>query len=108
MVDEKKPDKKEPDKKIPVKKDNKQTSGTTVTGNQLLIAIIFLPVVMVWLFLAARIIWSATSNPETLQSIEGLLTALAVLTIPVSMGLNEMFKAYSNESGSNKPDKTDE
>ena len=63
MVDEKKPDKKEPDKKIPVKKDNKQTSGTTVTCNQLLIAIIFLPVVMVWLFLAARIIWSATSNP---------------------------------------------
>ena len=108
MVDEKKPDNKELEKKVPVKKDNKQASGTTVTGNQLLIAIIFLPVVMVWLFLAARIIWSATSNPETLQSIEGLLTALAVLTIPVSMGLNEMFKAYSNESGSNKTDKTDE
>ena len=107
MVDEKKPDNKELEKKVPVK-DNKQTSGTTVTGNQLLIAIIFLPVGMVWVFLAARIIWSATSNPETLQSIEGLLTALAVLTIPVSMGLNEMFKAYSNESGSNKTDKTDE
>ena len=52
----------------------------------------------VWLFLAARIIWSATSNPETLESIEGLLSAVAVLTIPVSMGLNEMFKAFSNES----------
>ena len=76
----------------------KQSAGTTVTGNQLLIAIIFLPVVMVWLFLAARIIWSATSNPETLDSIEGLLTALAVLTIPVSMGLQEMFKAFGNDS----------
>tara|TARA_R100000306_G_scaffold30117_1_gene32779 strand:- start:776 stop:1054 length:279 start_codon:yes stop_codon:yes gene_type:complete len=77
---------------------NGSAPGTTVTGNQLLVAVIFLPVVIVWLFLAARIIWSATSNPETLQSIEGLLTALAVLTIPVSMGLNEMFKAFSNES----------
>ena len=77
---------------------NGNAAGTTVTGNQLLVAVIFLPVVIVWLFLAARIIWSATSNPETLQSIEGLLTALAVLTIPVSMGLNEMFKAFSNES----------
>jgi hypothetical protein len=74
------------------------SSGTTVTGNQLLVAIIFLPVVMVWLFLASRIIWSATSNPETLSEIEGLLTALAVLTIPVSMGLNEMFKAFSSEA----------
>jgi hypothetical protein len=77
---------------------NGNAAGTTVTGNQLLVAVIFLPVVIVWLFLAARIIWSATSNPETLESIEGLLTALAVLTIPVSMGLNEMFKAFSNES----------
>jgi hypothetical protein len=77
---------------------NGSAPGTTVTGNQLLVAVIFLPVVIVWLFLAARIIWSATSNPETLESIEGLLTALAVLTIPVSMGLNEMFKAFSNES----------
>lgn len=81
-----------------IKKEMKQAAGTTVTGNQLLIAIIFLPVVMVWLFLAARIIWSATSNPETLDSIEGLLTALAVLTIPVSMGLQEMFKAFGNDS----------
>ena len=77
---------------------NGSAPGTTVTGNQLLVAVIFLHVVIVWLFLAARIIWSATSNPEPLQTIEGLLTALAVLTIPVSMGLNEMFKAFSNES----------
>jgi hypothetical protein len=81
-----------------LKSKRNNSSGTTVTGNQLLVAIIFLPVVMVWLFLAARIIWSATSNPETLSEIEGLLTALAVLTIPVSMGLSEMFKAFSNEA----------
>jgi hypothetical protein len=47
------------------------------------------------LTLAARIVWSATSNPETLDSIEGLLTALAVLTIPVSAGLSKVFEAFT-------------
>jgi len=42
--------------------------------------------------LAARIIWSASSNPETLDNIEGLLTALAVLTIPVSAGISKIFE----------------
>jgi hypothetical protein len=52
---------------------------------------------MVWLALGARIIWSATGNPETLDQIEGLLTALAVLSLPVSMGLGKLFEAFSNE-----------
>lgn len=59
--------------------EREQRKGTTITGVQLLVGIIFVPVVMVWLALGARIIWSATGNPETLDSIEGLLTALAVL-----------------------------
>ena len=78
-------------------KEKPDRSGTTVTGGQLLIAIIFLPVVVVWLFLASRIIWSATSNPETLDSIEGLLTSLAVLTIPVSHGLSKIFETFSED-----------
>tara|TARA_R100000808_G_scaffold4903_1_gene15361 strand:- start:17562 stop:17735 length:174 start_codon:yes stop_codon:yes gene_type:complete len=56
-----------------------------------------MPVVVVWLTLAARIIWSSTSNPETLDNIEGLLTALAVLTIPVSAGLSKVFEAFSKD-----------
>ena len=75
--------------------DKKQ--GTTITGVQLLVGIIFVPVVMVWLALGARIIWSATENPETLNSIEGLLTALAVLSLPVSAGLGKLFEAFSQE-----------
>jgi hypothetical protein len=78
-------------------KEKPDRSSTTVTGGQLLIAIIFIPVVITWLFLAARIIWSATSNPETLDSIEGLLTALAVLTIPVSHGLSKIFETFSDD-----------
>ena len=57
-----------------------------------------MPVVVVWLILAARIIWSASSNPETLDNIEGLLTALAVLTIPVSGGLAKVFESFGKES----------
>ena len=67
-------------------------SSAQLTGRELLILVIFAPVVFTWLFLGARIIWSASSNPQTLDSIEGLLTALAVLTIPVSAGLGELWK----------------
>ena len=82
----------------------KTSGGTTITGVQLLVGIIFVPVVMVWLALGARIIWSATGNVETLQNIEGLLTALAVLSLPVSMGLGKLFEAFSNEIDVRKKD----
>jgi hypothetical protein len=65
----------------------------TLSGRELIILVIFTPVVFTWLFLGARIVWSASSNPDTLDNIEGLLTALAVMTVPVSMGLTELFKS---------------
>jgi len=69
-----------------------KTQSTTLSGKELIQLVIFTPVVMVWLALAARIIWSASSNANTLDNIEGLLTALAVLTIPVSAGLGKIFE----------------
>jgi len=66
--------------------------SVTLSGKELIQLVIFAPVVFTWLFLAARIIWSASSNPETLDNIEGLLTALAVLTIPVSAGISKIFE----------------
>ena len=75
----------------------RQSGGTTITGSQHVIAILFTPCVITWLVLAARIIWSASSNPETLDNIEGLLTALAVLTIPISQGLSKLWEAYGEE-----------
>ena len=72
----------------------KSDSGkVTLTGRELIILVIFAPVVFVWLFLAARIVISATTSSSTLDSIEGLLTALAVLTIPVSAGLGKLFES---------------
>jgi hypothetical protein len=70
---------------------------TTLSGRELIQLVIFTPVVFVWLFLAARIVWSASSNPETLDNIEGLLTALAVLTIPVSAGLGKIFESDKSD-----------
>ena len=82
----------------------KTNNGTTITGVQLLVGVIFIPVVLVWLALGARIIWSATGNPETLDQIEGLLTALAVLSLPVSMGLQKLFEAFGSEIEARKRD----
>ena len=78
-------------------KKEKDSQSAQLTGRELIILVIFAPVVFTWLFLGARIIWSASSNPQTLDSIEGLLTALAVLTIPVSAGLGELWKLGGNK-----------
>jgi len=60
--------------------EKKESSKVTLSGRELIVLIIFAPVVFVWLFLAARIVISATTSSSTLENIEGLLTALAVLT----------------------------
>ena len=79
-------------------KPKKEKDGNVnLTGTQLITFLIFFPIVVVWLILAARIVWSASSNPETLDSIEGLLTALAVLSLPVAGGLSEILRAYAAE-----------
>ena len=68
------------------------TNRVQMTSGDIVRLIIAAPVVFTWLFLGARIIWSASSNPEPLDNIDGLLTALAVLTIPVSAGLGKLFE----------------
>jgi len=56
----------------------KEPSKTTLSGKELIILIIFAPVVFTWLFLAARIVMSATTSQNVLENIEPLLTALAI------------------------------
>mgnify|MGYP004459144559 FL=1 len=84
------------DKKKSSDKAEQGGKDVTLTGQQLITLLVFFPIVVVWLVLAGRIIWSATSNPETLDNIEPLLLALAVLSIPVSGGLAEILKAYAS------------
>ena len=77
---------------MPSESNPPQRESVTLSGRELIQLVIFAPCVFTWLFLAARIIWSSTSDPNTLDSIEGLLTALAVLTIPVSAGIGKIFE----------------
>jgi energy-coupling factor transporter transmembrane protein EcfT len=87
----------------PVKEEpTKEPSGkATLTGRELIILIIFAPCVFTWLFLAARIVMSATTSQHVLENIEPLLTSLAILTVPVSMGLVKLFEGL----GGDKEDK---
>jgi len=89
------------------KKPRKKDSGkVTLSGREMIVLIIFGPCVFVWLFLASRIVISATTSSSTLENIEGLLTALAVLTIPVSAGLGKLFEGGWGDK--EKPDKEEE
>ena len=89
MAEEKEPDKKE-------------SGRTTLTGKELIVLIIFAPCVFTWLFLAARIVMSATTSQNVLENIEPLLTALAILTVPVSMGLQKLFEGIGDKEDKNK------
>ena len=53
--------------------------------------------VFTWLFLAARIVMSATTSQNVLENIEPLLTALAILTVPVSLGLSKLFESINDK-----------
>ena len=61
-------DEEEPEEQL-TKKD---ASKVTLSGRELIVLVIFAPVVFVWLFLAARIVISATTSSSTLENIEGL------------------------------------
>jgi hypothetical protein len=42
---------------------------------------------------------SATTSQTVLDNIEPLLTALAILTVPVSMGLAKLFEGINGKEG---------
>tara|TARA_Y100000310_G_C20397521_1_gene675784 strand:+ start:115 stop:378 length:264 start_codon:yes stop_codon:yes gene_type:complete len=73
----------------PDKKD--ESNRVQMTSGDIVRLIIAAPVVFCWLFLASRIILSATTSETVLQNIEPLLTVLAVLTIPVTGILQSLF-----------------
>jgi hypothetical protein len=51
----------------------------------------------VWLYLSYKIITGAIGDAGVRDEIEGLLTALAVLTIPLMTLLTEMMRRYQRE-----------
>ena len=81
------------------KSDKIDTNRVQMTSGDIVRLIIAAPVVFCWLFLASRIILSATTSETVLNNIEPLLTVLAVLTIPVTGILQNLFS-----NGGNKKD----
>ena len=75
----------------PEKKDD--SNRVQMSSGDIVRLIIAAPVVFCWLFLASRIILSATTSETVLQNIEPLLTVLAVLTIPVTGILQSLFQS---------------
>ena len=53
-----------------------------MTSADIVKLIIFAPVIFVWLFMAARIILSASTSQYVLDNIEPLIAVLSILTIP--------------------------
>ena len=86
----------EEEEQKPAKRDENRVQ---MTSGDIVRLIIAAPVVCCWLFLASRIILSATTSETVLNNIEPLLTVLAVLTIPVTGILQNLFS-----NGGNKKD----
>ena len=86
----------EEEEQKPAKRDENRVQ---MTSGDIVRLIIAAPVVFCWLFLASRIILSATTSETVLNNVEPLLTVLAVLTIPVTGILQNLFS-----NGGNKKD----
>ena len=78
----------EEEEQKPAKRDENRVQ---MTSGDIVRLIIAAPVVFTWLFLGSRIIISATNSETVLNNVEPLLTVLAVLTIPVTGILQNLF-----------------
>jgi hypothetical protein len=60
-----------------------------------MVAAIGVPLISVWLLLASVIIWRAANDKDVLENIEGLLTGLAVLTIPATQFIQGVLRKWN-------------
>jgi energy-coupling factor transporter transmembrane protein EcfT len=70
-----------------------------LTMGEMVKGISTLAILFVWLILATRIIWSATSNPEVAENIEGLLLPLAIIGGPATGILTAMWAVANGKKG---------
>ena len=59
-----------------------KSNRVQMTSADIVKLIIYAPVIFVWLFMAARIILSASTSQYVLDNIEPLIAVLSILTIP--------------------------
>ena len=59
-----------------------ESNRVQMTSSDIVKLVIYFPVICVWLFMAARIILSASTSQYVLDNIEPLIAVLSILTIP--------------------------
>ena len=59
-----------------------KSNRVQMTSADIVKLIIYAPVIFVWVFMAARIILSASTSQYVLDNIEPLIAVLSILTIP--------------------------
>jgi hypothetical protein len=60
-----------------------------------MVAAVGIPLITVWLMMGSIIIWRAANDKDVLENIEGLLTALAVLTIPATQFIQGVLRKWN-------------
>ena len=72
-------------------------SKTRLSGIQFIVLVTFWPLVMAFIILGGRMVWSASQDPEVLNNLDGLLAAIAIFANPVSAGFGFIMGAFSDE-----------
>ena len=76
----------------------KLKSTTVITGTELLLILCFFPLCASFVILGIIIIWKVTSSPETVGPyLDIILLALAVVSNPVSAGVETLMGRYAEE-----------
>ena len=73
------------------------SSKTRLSGIQFIVLVTFWPLVMAFIILGGRMVWSASQDPEVLNNLDGLLAAIAIFANPVSAGFGFILGAFNDE-----------
>ena len=73
------------------------SSKTRLSGIQFIVLVTFWPLVIAFIVLGGRMVWSASQDPEVLANMDGLLAGIAIFSNPVSAGFGYLLGAFNDE-----------
>ncbi len=68
-----------------------------VTFNSLMVALVSLPLILVFMFLSYQLITTAFVNPEVREDIEAYIAVLGILSGPAYMAISRFFDRWNAE-----------
>ena len=82
----------------PAEASPERRGGTTLTGKELIVLLICVPLCICFLTVATKVVWAATSGDAViLDNAEGLIAILAVLSMPFTLALTEILKSFNKD-----------